>query len=296
MNRTIVGVLCLVVAAAAWGCWSIVFRTAEKLSLTPLSSTKETALISIAATAVLAPLALRHARRQQHDDNTRLRRRRGLRMLLVLGICEALNSLCFFAAMQHTTVAIAVLCHYLTPVIVAVASPLLLRERFRASTAAALAVALVGLALLLQPWRSVSEHDAIGAGLAALSAVFYAATVLIAKGQSQVFAPLELAAVPKISAVPALIAAVVITGDVHIELAPAMVLIVGGVVCGAIPTLLFYAGLSRVLASQASVLTLVEPLTAVIIGVVVWGEPLGAVAAVGGACVLVGAGIIARQQ
>ena len=41
-------------------------------------------------------------------------------------------------------------------------------------------------------------------------------------------------------------------------------------------------------------LTLVEPLVAVMVGVTVWGEPLTALGMLGGALVLLGAVIIAR--
>ena len=75
-----------------------------------------------------------------------------------------------------------------------------------------------------------------------------------------------------------------------VELRPLLVLIAGGLVCGSLPTVLFYAGLQRIAASQASVLTLCEPLVAVVVGVVVWGEALG------GGFVLGGAVIIARAQ
>jgi drug/metabolite transporter (DMT)-like permease len=62
--------------------------------------------------------------------------------------------------------------------------------------------------------------------------------------------------------------------------------------CGVTAALVFYAGLARVRASQASVLTLMEPLVAVIVGALVWHEVPGPWALVGGALVLGGAALI----
>jgi drug/metabolite transporter (DMT)-like permease len=298
----VTGALFLVVAATLWGCWSIVFRSAEALSVAPLPASSETAVVFMTVLVAMGPLAVVARRRQRRQLATgavgmRLpaRSRRDWSLLLALGVTDAVNALCFFQAMQQTTVAIAVLCHYLTPVLVAVWSPLVLGERRRVSTLVALVVALSGLVLLLQPWVGLSAGDVAGAGLASLSAVFYAATVFIGKGLSGRFNPFEVTAWSKLTSVPVLVVAALLMSDgLAVEARPLLALVAGGVVCGALPALLFYAGLQRLQASQASVLTLVEPLVAVMVGVTVWGEPLNALGMLGGALVLLGAVIIAR--
>lgn len=304
------GALLIVLASALWGCWSIVFRTAESLtsSSSPgasLSASSETAVVFIVMLVTMGPLALVTRRRQVAAaaavaavvPATRDGRAWGL--LLVLGLTDAANALCFFQAMQRTTVAIAVLCHYLAPVIVALLSPVVLGEPRRRSTLWALGLSLAGLVLLLQPWGHISADDAAGAALAALSAVFYALSVFLGKklSLSSSFSSFELAAWPKLTSVPVIVlAAVFSAGGFVVEPGPLAILVVGGLVCGSLPLLLFYAGLARLQASQVSVLTLVEPLVAVLVGVVVWGEPLAAVGVIGGVLVLAGAGLIARAS
>ena len=295
----VTGALFLVLAAALWGCWSIVFRSAEALSVGPLPASRETAVVFVTVLVAMGPLAVFSRRRQLAVGAVGVplpaRSRRDWSLLLALGVTDAVNALCFFQAMQQTTVAIAVLCHYLTPVLVAVLSPLVLGERRRVSTLVALVVALSGLVLLLQPWVGLSAGDVAGAGLASLSAVFYAATVFIGKGLAGRFNPFEVTAWSKLTSVPVLVvAALVVSDGFVVEALPLLALVAGGVVCGAVPALLFYAGLQRLQASQASVLTLVEPLVAVVVGVAVWGEPLNALGILGGALVLLGAVIIAR--
>jgi drug/metabolite transporter (DMT)-like permease len=197
--------------------------------------------------------------------------------------------------MQRTSVAIAVLTHYLTPLFVAALSPWVLREPAKRSTWVALGVALAGLVLLLRPWGALGGDDVAGAGLGAVSAVFYAVNVFLGKKLTGTFTPFELAAWPKASSLVVLGAVAAASGVLPSSSALA-VLVVGGVVCGSLPTVLFYAGLLRIAASQASVLTLLEPLVAVVVGVVVWGEALHPLGVVGGVCVLGAAALIARSR
>jgi drug/metabolite transporter (DMT)-like permease len=291
-----VGALLVASAAALWGCWSLCFKTAERLSSTMLSATTETALVFIVMLLTMLPLALITRRRQEREASLPARPASASMLLLVLGATDAANGLAFFQAMQTTSVAIAVLTHYLTPLLVAVLAPLVLKEKMRASTLIALAIALSGLVLLLRPWTDVSSKDVTGAALGALSAVFYASNVFIGKKLFSSFNSFEVAAWPKLSSVAILVGAAVLQGDAVVETGPLIVLLIGGFVCGSIPTVLFYAGLQRIAASQASVLTLVEPLVAVVVGVVVWQEALHPLGIVGALCVLGGAVIIARAQ
>lgn len=289
------GAFLIVAAAALWGCWSIVFRSAEAASQAPLSASTETAVVFIVMLVTVAPLAFGARRHQVALGHAPRRTGRAWAVLLLLGLTDAANALCFFEAMQRTTVAIAVLCHYLAPVIVALLSPVILGEPRRRSTLWALALSLGGLVLLLRPWGQVSAADVEGAALASLSAVFYAASVFLGKRLLSSFSSFEIAAWPRLTSVPVLVGAALLSSSgLAVEWRPLLILMVGGLVCGSLPLLLFYAGLARLQASQVSVLTLVEPLVAVMVGVVVWGEPLVLLSVVGGALVLGGAFLIAR--
>jgi drug/metabolite transporter, DME family len=69
----------------------------------------------------------------------------------------------------------------------------------------------------------------------------------------------------------------------------------GGVTIGAGAGILFVAGLVRVGAARAAVLTYAEPLVAVLVGALVWDEPLHAPAALGGALVLAAGLYVSRH-
>src|SRR5258708_7229476 len=99
-----------------------------------------------------------------------------------LGVSDALNVLLFFAAYK-ITIAVSVLAHYLTPVFVALAAPLALREKMTARTAVAIAVSFGGLAAIFAPTGGDASSRAVwtSAALGASSAVFYASNVVVNK-------------------------------------------------------------------------------------------------------------------
>jgi drug/metabolite transporter (DMT)-like permease len=298
-DRGLVGSALVVVAAALWGCWSLAFKNAERLSPS-LSAATESAVVFVVMLVTMVPLAVVTRRRAvaAGQASSTTRPASAWALLLALGVSDAGNALCFFGAMQKTSVAVAVLSHYLTPLFVAALSPWVLGEPARRSTWGALGLALSGLVLLLRPWSAAGADDVVGALLGASSAVFYAVNVFGSKRLEDRFDAVEIASWPKLTSSIALSVVAVVAlvgGDGAWPSAAALaVLVVGGLLCGAVPTVLFYAGLRRVQASQASVLTLVEPFVAVVLGVVVWGEALHTTGVVGGACVLAAAAWIAR--
>lgn len=210
-----------------------------------------------------------------------------------LGVSDALNVLLFFAAYQRTKVAIAVLTHDLTPIFVALAAPIVLREKAQARTYFAVAVAFFGLVLLLEPWcTGFGRNDLAGAALGTASALFYASNVLVNKRLSNVFSASELMFFHSLVAVPLLFALVPASEYGKATPMALGVVLAGSLGPGALGGLLFVWGLRRVPASHASILTLIEPFVAVILAAAVLHERLGVVPVVGGLMILVGALVV----
>jgi drug/metabolite transporter (DMT)-like permease len=105
------GVLMVTIAAASWGTWSLFLRP------TGLPALVTSPLIFLVMALVTFPLALRETRAVWS--------RRAVGLLLANAAFDALNLVSFFAAMEYTTVAIAVITHYLAPILIAVAAVLL---------------------------------------------------------------------------------------------------------------------------------------------------------------------------
>jgi drug/metabolite transporter (DMT)-like permease len=270
------GYVFVALAACAWGTWPII------LSEAPMAPALQSAIVMTMLTLVSFPLVF--------FDRVRVKATRGQWLAIVwLGISDTGNISLFFAAYQTTSVAVAVLTHYLTPIFVALAGPLVLSEKLTTRAKIAVGVAFGGLVLLLQPWRAgLAAKDVLGAALGAGSAVFYASNVLVTKRISPSFSPSELMFFHGLVAVPLLF--VLVPSDAWS--APPAAFAVMGVAAlgpGAAAGLMFVAGLRRIPANHASVLALLEPLVAVVLAALVMRQRLGFVPLVGGALILVGA-------
>jgi drug/metabolite transporter (DMT)-like permease len=282
------GLLSIACAACLWGTWSVFLRAAERVH--PLSAGIEAFIPFAVVFLVIAPHALR-----ERAGNPRRRGRAAWSGIVLLGAVDALNVLFFFWAMQRTSLAIAVLTHYLAPVLVALFAIPLLREPARPRTFVALACALSGLLVLLTPWRDGAQASFTGAALGVASAVFFAANILASKRLSSHFGPSELFAYRVPSALLVLFWFVP-SGGFAIAPEAALYLVLGGLVPGAFAGLLFFRALRFVDAGRASVLTLLEPLVAVLVSVIVWNEPLPISGWLGVGLVLAGAYVVLRPS
>ncbi len=214
-------------------------------------------------------------------------------LLVWVGIADAMNVVLLFAAYQKTTVAVAVLTHYLTPILVALSAPLVLGERTGVRTLGAAAVSFAGLVLLLAPWSAANGGAGAwtGAACGAGSAFFYASNVLVNKRLAPTFSASELMFYHGLVATP-LLALFVPRDAWSAAPAAASVVALGAVGPGALAGIVFTWGLRRVQASHASTLTLLEPLVAMVLAAFVYHESLGTAGAAGAALILAGAAIV----
>ena len=97
-------------AAASWGTWSLFLRP------TGLPAHVTSPIIFAIMALVAWPLSRREKPVARWDRGT-------IALLAGNSVCDALNVLTFFAAIHLTTVAIAVVTHYLAPILVALAAP-----------------------------------------------------------------------------------------------------------------------------------------------------------------------------
>jgi len=271
-------------AACGWGTWPLFLRRAEAAG--PLPPALESAFALGVLTVATAPVCL----------FDRVRARATLRQWLGvvwLGVADALNVACFFAAYQRTSVAVAVLTHYLTPLFVAVLAPVVLREAPRRKVLASVALAFAGLCLLLAPLRAERHAgDALGAALGAASAVFYASNVLVNKRLIRAFSGAEMAFYHGLVATPFLLALVPRGAWSAVRGESIAVLGAGSVLVGALGALFFVWGLRRIDATRAANLTFLEPVVAVAGARVFLHEELTAGKIAGGALVLTAAAIV----
>jgi drug/metabolite transporter (DMT)-like permease len=275
----VAGLLMVTLAAASWGTWSLFLRP------TGLPPSVTSPLLFLVEAIVAMPFALAQPRVAWN--------RRKVGLILANTAFDVLNILTFFAAIQVTTVAIAVLSHYVAPILIALLAPRIDKIPSKGIVPAAL-VALAGLVIVLEPWAEAADGAALGALLGVLSATCYAGNMFVVRRLA-----IEVGAT-KAMAYHALIAAILLAPLLFLYdgayTAPDVgLLAAGAVTIGALSGVVFANGVARIGSARAAVLTFAEPLVAVAVGVLVWEEPLRPLAIVGGALVL-GAGIhVARK-
>jgi drug/metabolite transporter (DMT)-like permease len=266
------------VGATLWGCWSLFLRPAGL-------SGPQSALLVMAVMALPAPFVLRRES---------LRDRRATLALALVGLSDAANAALYFAAVQRGPLAVAVLTHYLAPLLIALAAPWVLREPRSARALIGAPLTLAGLALLLGTPQS-GLADPWTALLGGASALFYMANVLGSKVAARAYSPL---AVTALHAPLSALALLLVFGRSALPPAldaPLLLAIAGGALCGLLANLLFIVGLRRIPTAAAGALTYLEPLTAAVLGLLVFGEALGPVGLLGGLVVLISGAWVASE-
>jgi drug/metabolite transporter (DMT)-like permease len=215
--------------------------------------------------------------------------RRDVAIALALGACAyAAQAGCFFAALERIDASLLSLLLYTFPAMVAVAAIALGRERAEAKRLAALALASIGLLLVLASARA-GALDAVGALLALGAALVYTAYILVSQGVAGRIRPTLLSALVCTGAAVTLSAGSVLLGDLRPgDVSPAGWGWLAGiaVVSTVAAVSLFFAGLKRVGPTTASILSTVEPVVTVLLAFLGFGELLGGLQLLGGALVI----------
>ncbi len=242
------------------------------------------ARLALAAAALLA----------LHAVTARPRRlrltRRDLPAVLLVGAALAGYQLCFFAAIPRVGVSIATLVTLgLAPVLVAAAGALGGHGSPGRGVAVALGLALLGLGLLVGiPTGTTGGADlAVGAALAAGSASGYAGMTLVSRSLAGRVDAAELTMLGFAAGAVLLLplaapAALSLPGDAT----TLGLLLYLGVVPTALAYRLFFGGLRTVQPTVATIVTLVEPLTATALAALLFRERLGVSGLLGGALLL----------
>ena len=154
MSTPAAGLTLALLSAAAFGTSGAFARSLLDIGWTPGAAV--TLRVAIAATAlslVVAPQLLRHGHHL----------RRSGRMLVVYGIVAVAGAqLCYFKAVEHLPVAVALLLEYSGTLLVVVWMWIRHGHRPKGFTVAGAAAAVAGLALVLDVFSAVSDIDLAG--------------------------------------------------------------------------------------------------------------------------------------
>jgi DME family drug/metabolite transporter len=210
---------------------------------------------------------------------------------VAMGACMAVFQAGYFSAVVLVGIALTALIAICSaPLGIAVLARVVLGERLSSRGVLSLAVGVTGTALLIVGPRGMADVGSrfVGGVVLALAAgLAYAVYVVIAKASLARTAPLPLAAATFVAGTLWL-APVLFFAD-----QPARQLVAGwplllylGVVTTGLAYAAYTTGLRTVPAAAAGIVSLLEPLTATALGVILFGERLGPLGVVGAALLL----------
>lgn len=276
------GLLALTAAGTLWGTIGIVVRLLQDRGNPAISiSFWRVVCAGLILVPVLGPRKLREVFRQA--------RRPGRLIAVALGSLSF--QLAYFLAVRDVGVAVATLIALgLGPVALTAAESLAARSRPPGRTVIVLLLALGGLVLVTAAGTSsahVAPHPLRGVLEAVLSGLMYAASTSWTAGLTARLEPMAITFVTSIVGVVVLLPVVAVIGWHLPRTAPT---IAGTIWLGLVTTViaygLFYGGLRSTRGSVAMVLTLLEPLVAVLLAAALLHEPLAVSNLLGGALLL----------
>ena len=302
-STQVAGFAIVIIGAAMFGMLGPLSRFAYDAGMEPLPFVAWRAAIGLVGT--LAFVAWRVSR-----SGTRLVRPTDLRgrvgiTMLVAGIVVFTLSIGTFTAFGRITVALALLGFYTFPAMIAVVAVVLGHERLDRARGVALVLATAGMAVVvlsqLDPESGI-RFDILGFGFTLVAAVSQTIFVTISRaGYRSIPTDQAMSIILVVVVVLCIATALVIGGGDALRFPlddPSVLplLLFAGIFAGAIPSILFLAGIRLIGGTRAGILMLVEPVIGVALAAWLLGEALGPLQAVGGAAILGAAVILQRAS
>ena len=209
-------------------------------------------------------------------------------------ISVVLFTICYFSCQQICSLAVASILLYTAPSFVVVLSALLWREPITKRKILVLFLTLLGCSMVCGLFAGQVTVTFSGILLGLGSGFFYALYSIFGRYALAHYSSMTVTVWTFLFAGPASLALLrpadisAMTGDPSMPLTAVCLIIFSTV----LPYLLYTNGLAKVESGKASILASLEPVVAALTGVIVFGEPMTAVTALGIVLVLGGAAIL----
>jgi len=211
-----------------------------------------------------------------------------------------LFNICYFTTIKMTSLAVAAILLYTAPSMVMVMSAVIFKEKLTMVGIVSVILAFAGCALVTGVVGSENSISAAGIIIGLGSGLGYALYSIFArfaldKGYHSftvTFYTLIFSSIGTVFFFQPALTAEVLTEDWWVIL-----LIAGfGLISTAIPYIFYTLGLQRMEAGKASVIASVEPVTATVIGLLIYNEHLSAMSVVGVALVLISIAVVNQNK
>ena len=212
-----------------------------------------------------------------------------LPLLFLSGGAMGFNWIFLFEAYRYTAVSVATLSYYFAPVIVMVACPLLFGERMTKRQLICAVGSTVGLVLVINPSGLSEGGDPLKGVLFGLAAAALYATVILLNKKIQRVSGIDRTVMQFAAAAAVLLPYILFTTGFDFTgmgTAGWLYMLAVGLVHSALAYVLYFSALRRLPGQETAVLSYIDPLTAVLISLLVLAEPVAPVQLVGGAMIL----------
>lgn len=217
-------------------------------------------------------------------ESTRIISKKDRQALAALGVLLAVHWTTFFAAVQLSNVAVGLLTFSTFPVFVSLFTPVIHKKKIQRQEILFGLLTLIGIAFVIPPFyvdQQLVMGGLIGVLSGALYAVFTMYNTILVKNYSGKLVALYEHRIATIVLIPSfLLIQPELTGIDW------MLLVLLGTVFTGIGHSLFINGLKNVTAYMASIITMLEPLYAIILAYLVLGESVSVNTAFGGLIIL----------
>jgi drug/metabolite transporter (DMT)-like permease len=216
--------------------------------------------------------------------------------LVVMGLLYVGQAATYFTSLKTVPAAVTSILLYLYPVAVVLLAAAFLGERLNRVRVGALLLAVVGVFIVVNPLSAHGTIDSAGLLFGLATAAIYATYILVGRVLLREVSSVVATALIATTAGVVLAAAGAVGGQLRPLSASGWALALSmALVATAIPATMFLAGLARVGATRAAIISTLEPATTVILAAVLLGEDLGPVRLLGGGIILVAAVVVARN-
>lgn len=224
--------------------------------------------------------------------------RSNLGILILSGAFIGFNWILLFEAYCHTSVATATLSYYMAPILVVLASPLVLKEKLTGKRILCVAVALAGMVLvsgvLQAGFSGMSELTGVALGLGA--AVLYASVILLNKKLGEMSA-YDKTVVQLAAAAVVLLPYTLLTEDfsaLTIDALGLVLLLVAGILHTGAAYALYFGSMKDLPAQTVALYSYIDPILAVVLSALLLREPMSLSGAIG-AVMILGAAFFSEQ-
>ena len=208
--------------------------------------------------------------------------RRNLVPLLVSGAMIGFNWILLFEAYRYTTISVATICYYMSPIFTIIASPFTLKERLTAKKMVCVLIAMIGM-VFVSGVIETGFSGAKGALLGLAAALLYSGDVTINKRMKGVEG-IDRAIFQMIPAALAVLPYWLLTDNLkELTFDPVGVglIVFAGVVATALCYSLYFSGIQVVPAQTAAILSYIDPVVAVLASAVILKEGMSLLTGIG---------------